>query len=171
MLGGKPSGRACNTGSAPMVRQNPARTLQEALLAMSWVAEPGRFALLGFEDPPRADDLSALGEGPAQVVREGDETTLLIPQARLDAVLALHPGARVERDLVWIRFLAPMGWEVVGFLARVTSELAAAGVPLGAVCGFSRDHLFVAADHLARATEVLTRLFGPPRPQADATGG
>ena len=40
-----------------------------------------------------------------------------------------------------------MGWELVGFLALVTGRLAAAGVPLGAVCGFQRDHLFVAERH------------------------
>ena len=56
-----------------------------------------------------------------------------------------------------------MGWEVVGFLARVTGALAAAGVPLGAVCGFSRDHLFVAEAHLERALETLRGSF----PQID----
>ena len=58
-----------------------------------------------------------------------------------------------------------MTWELVGFLALVTSRLAQAGVPLGAVCGYSRDHLFVARCHAERARGILRELFpsGPSR--------
>jgi hypothetical protein len=52
-----------------------------------------------------------------------------------------------------------MGWEVVGFLAKVTGSLAAAGVPLGAVCGFSRDHLFLHERYLPQSLAVLRGLF------------
>ena len=58
-----------------------------------------------------------------------------------------------------IRFRMAMDWELVGFLALVTGRLAEAGVPVGAVCGFSRDHLFVARPHLERAEDVLEALF------------
>jgi hypothetical protein len=75
------------------------------------------------------------------------------------ALAAGHANARVERDLAWIRFDAPMGWELVGFLAHVTGRLAAAGVPLGCVCAHARDHLFVARVHLERARSTLRALF------------
>lgn len=146
-----------------MSRPNCARTLEEALEAMSWEVLPGRFALLGFAEPPGPLDLASVVPGPGQVIREGGETTLLVPLELLARAREAHPQARVEHDLAWIRFRAEMSWEVVGFLARVTSQLAAAGVPLGAVCGFSRDHLFVAEAHLPRAREVLERLLGPER--------
>ena len=126
---------------------------------MRWEVLDLEFALLGFDEPPVEADLALLGEGPAQVIREGGETTLLVRARNVDALLARHPGARVQRELAWIRFLAPMGWEVVGFLALVTERLARAGVPLGAVCGYSRDHLFIARPYLARAREVLSELF------------
>ncbi len=148
-----------------MVPDLTARDLAAALAAMRFRVEAGDFALLGFPEPPGPEDLATLGAGPGQIVREGGETTLLLPAARLVAVLARHPGARVERDLAWIRFEADMGWEVVGFLARVTGVLAAAGVPLGAVCGFSRDHLFVARPHLEQARVALATLF-PEAPSA-----
>lgn len=147
--------RAANPLSGPTV----ARHLDEALSGMRFRVEPGRFALLGFDEPPRAEDLAALAAPPAQLVREEGETTLLVREERLGDLCARHPGARLERGLCWIRFEQAMGWEVVGFLARVTSALAAAGVPLGAVCGFSRDHLFVAETHLPRALETLRALF------------
>ena len=88
-----------------------------------------------------------------------DETTLLVREELVAGVLERHRTARIERDLVWVRFEAPMGWDVVGFLARVTGELARANVPLGAVCGHSRDHLFLAARHLPAARAALARLF------------
>lgn len=136
----------------------PARDLDQALAAMTWTRLAGRFALVGFPGPPGAAELELL-EPPAQLVREEDETTVLLREEHLEALLARRPGARVERDLAWIRFEAPMGWEVVGFLARVCTELAAEGVPIGAVCSYARDHLFVARAHLERAERVLERLF------------
>ena len=126
---------------------------------MSWRVEPHSFVLIGFREPPLEEDFAVLDHPPAQIVREAEETTLLVRDVDADLVLARHPTARVERDLVWIRFEAPMSWEVVGFLARVTGALAAAGVPLGAVCGFSRDHLFIARKHLEPARAILDELF------------
>ena len=92
-------------------------------------------------------------------MREEDETTLLVRAEELAGVLARHPGARVERDLAWIRFEQPMGWELVGFLAKVSGALAEAGVPIGAVCSHRRDHVFVARARLDDARAALRRLF------------
>jgi hypothetical protein len=136
------------------------RDLGAVCATMRFAVEPGRFVLLGFPEAPGPADLAlAAGDGPAQLVREGGETTLLVRAAEAAGVLARHPAAAVERDLAWIRFEGALAWDVVGFLALVTGRLAAAGVPLGAVCGFSRDHLFVAEPFLARAREVLRELF------------
>ena len=135
---------------------------------MHWREEPERAALIGFGEPPAPEDLEMLrGAGPAQIVREGGETTLLVPLARAAEVLARHSSARVQRGLVWFRFEAEMGWEVVGFLALVAGRMAEAGVPIGAVCGYSRDHLFVAQEHRDRARGVLAALF----PESRATAG
>ncbi len=143
-----------------------ARDLAQAFAAMSFTLEDGRFVLAGFPGPPALGDLAVLERPPAQLVREADETTLLLREELLPDLLARHPEARVECDLCWIRFEAVMGWEVVGFLARVTGALAAAGVPLGAVCGYSRDHLFVAEPHLPRAIAALEQLFPGGAPGA-----
>lgn len=140
---------------------NSAQNLEEALARMAFEVLPGPFFLAGFPEPPTPEDLALVGEGPGQVLREGGETTVLAPAAGLAALLARRPAAEVERDLVWIRFTAPMGWELVGFLALVCGKLSAAGVPLGAVCGYSRDHLFVARRHLEKTQAVLASLFEP----------
>jgi uncharacterized protein len=146
----------------------PQRRLDDALRNMRFSVERGRFALLGFPEAPAPADLALLGgPGPCQVIREGGETTLLVPEAELAAALLRHPGSGCERGLAWIRFESPMGWDLVGFLALVTSRMAAAGVPLGAVCGFQRDHLFVAERFLATARTALAELF----PEALPTPG
>ena len=98
-------------------------------------------------------------DAPGQLTREGGETSLLISMERLEELLKRHPQAEVEQGLVWIRFRAAMGWDVVGFLAKVTGALAQAGIPLGAVCGFSRDHLFVQERYLEKTLSVLEPLF------------
>ena len=128
---------------------------------MTWEELPGRFALLGFAEHATPADLAAIQDGaaPGQLTREGGETTLLLAADGLDAALARHPGAACERGLVWIRFRASMEWTVVGFLARVCTRLAEAGVPVGAVCGYSRDSLFVAEAHLAATRAALVELY------------
>ena len=143
----------------PNPPNDSARTLDEALAAMSFEVEDGRFALCGFAREPGPAELELLEGAPGQITREGGETSLLISARRLPELLVLHPNAEVEEGLVWIRFRAAMGWEVVGFLAKVTGALAEAGIPLGAVCGFSRDHLFVHEKYLERSLGVLGALF------------
>jgi hypothetical protein len=164
-----------NTPKGHQVPPRAARSLAEARAGMRWRVLPGRWALLGFDEPPAPADLSLLradpgraaaaeGERAWQLVREGGETTMLVSEDLLAEALVVHPAARAERGLVWIRFELPMEWELVGFLALVTGELAAEGIPLGAVCGYSRDHLFVAERYLEPARRALARLF----PSAEA---
>ena len=126
---------------------------------MSFRVEAGRFALVGFPEAPLPADFELFARAPAQLVRESGETTLFVREEELARVLARHPRAEVVRGRVWIRFEAPMDWDLVGFLAHVAGELAEAGIPIGAVCGFSRDHLFVAEAHLEQARAVLSRSF------------
>ena len=135
---------------------------------MTWRELPGRYLLIGFQGPPEEADLALLAtEAHAQLAREPEGTTLLLPDepglGGAQGVLDRHPDAAVERELVWFRFEAPMAWDLVGFLGWVGSELARAGVPIGVVCTHARDHLFVAATHADAARATLAELFGPPR--------
>lgn len=153
--------RVCNPQGAALVRSKSAKTLAEALAGMRFEVLPWEFSLVGFEGPLDERDLGLLQNEPVQLIREGGETTLLLRAELADAVLARHPSASVQRDLAWIRFAMTMEWELVGFLACVSAALAEAGVPIGAVCGYSRDGIFVARPHLERTRDVLARLFPP----------
>jgi len=139
--------------------ERPAQELEEALARMRWSIEPEAFSLASF---PRhlAPDL-ALDLGPhAQVTFEPEEVTVLAASTALVPLLTRFPEGKVEADLAWIRFETAMAWDVVGFLALVCSRLARVGVPLGAICSFDRDHLFVARRYLERVGPVLDDLFG-----------
>ena len=141
-------------GDAP----KPHSDLQSARNAMTWTVEEGSFALIGCPSFPTAADLQAL-QPPSQLIVEAGETTFLVREEQAPSVLSRHPGSSIEESLAWIRFEAAMGWEVVGFLAEVAGTLSAHGVPVGAVCSFSRDHLFVARRYLTRAEEALLTLY------------
>jgi len=127
---------------------------------MTWRQLEVVYGLVGFSEPPTARALElSLGDDGGQVIREGGETTLLVPMRALPEVMQLHPSARAERDLIGFRFEAPMGWEVVGFLALVTARLAEAGVPVCALCTYSRDYVLIAEPYATEARRVLGELF------------
>jgi len=55
--------------------------------------------------------------------------------------------AALPRDL----FDLDLPAELVGFMAAISGALADAGVPLLAVCGYTKDHLLVREEHLDAA--------------------
>jgi hypothetical protein len=135
----------------------PARTLEEALQRTRAVALPGPFGVVGIA-PGSTPDLGALlaGPPPRQVVREEDELTFLGPWEEAQDLASA--GAGLAGPFAWIRFETPMAWELVGFLGAVTAALAEAGISLGTVCGYSRDHLFVPWERRQEALACLARL-------------
>lgn len=142
------------------------RRLEQALARMRFRVEPEPFRLIAL--PPGASFPPL--PPPAMVVREPGETTVLAAE-RVLSPLAGRPDTLDAGRFRWITFEAPMGWEVVGFLALVSAHLARAGVPIGCVASHRRDHLFIAETHLERARSALRALFpesaaseGPPSP-------
>ncbi|MBL6721834.1 MAG: ACT domain-containing protein [Planctomycetes bacterium] len=138
--------------------ETPARTLEEALRRTRATALPRPFGVVGV--PPGAGlDLGALLAGPAprQVVCEEDEVTVLGPWEEVQSLAAAGEEGPAG-PFAWIRFETPMAWELVGFLGAVTGALAEEGISLGAVCGYSRDHVFVPWDRLPEALACLGRL-------------
>lgn len=94
------------------------------------------------------DNLSAFE--PIMMFRESEGTTLII--TLLEA----------EREGLQFEFLCRMitlnihsSLEAVGFLARVTSRLAALGMGVNPVAGYYHDHLFIPADRAEDALKAL----------------
>ena len=63
--------------------------------------------------------------------------------------------ARVEGGFRFVTLDVELPWDTVGYLARVTEILAGAGVSVGALSAFSRDHLLIKQDDLAKALRAL----------------
>ena len=121
---------------------------------------PATFVLVGMrhEDWSRLleqPELSPRANAPFMLLRDTREVTLLLEEE--DWLVMRHAvrEARVETGWRLVTLNIELDWNVKGFLARVTEILAAAGIPLGALTAFSRDHLLIKQDDLGRALKAL----------------
>jgi hypothetical protein len=122
---------------------------RELLARTPLVTDAGPYALAAWAPgtpPPEAAVFAC---------RDDRETTALVAES---ALAHLPPPAHVERGFALLTLDLPMDWGVIGVLAEVTAAMAAAGVPVGAVSAYSRDHLLVPAPRLAEAIEALAPL-------------
>jgi uncharacterized protein len=121
---------------------------------------PGTFVLVGLrpadwlrllENP----ELSPRPESVFMLLRDAREVTLLVEEADWRAMRHAARDARTEGGFRLVTLDIELQWDVVGYLARVTEILAAAGLSVGALSAFSRDHLLVKQDDLAAALRAL----------------
>lgn len=101
--------------------------------------------------PPR--DASLEGLTPRGVFEEREGRTLI-----LEADQASRAGLTPDFVARRIELTVQSDLAAVGFLARVSAELAAAGIPCNPVSAAFHDHLFVPVALAQRAMEVLERL-------------
>ena len=100
-------------------------------------------------------ELSPRGDAPFMLLRDEHEVTLLLDEEDWRAMRHAAREARVEGDFRLVTLDIELGWNVVGYLARVTAILAQAGVSVGALSAFSRDHLLIKQEQLGVALRVL----------------
>lgn len=100
-------------------------------------------------------ELSPRPESNFMLLRDPFEVTLLVEESDWRAMRHAAREARAEAGFRLVTLDVELGWDVVGFLAHVTQILAAAGVPVGALSAFSRDHLLIKQDDLGTALRVL----------------
>lgn len=122
---------------------------------------PATFVLVGLshqnwthllENP----ELSPGAESPFLIFRDGREVTLLIEEDDWQRIRHIVRDAKMERGFRLVTLNIELPWTVIGYLARVTTILAAAGIPVGALSSFSRDHLLIKQDDLGKALRVLS---------------
>jgi hypothetical protein len=90
-----------------------------------------------------------------QLIAEPDVLTLLLPQSDWRVLKPAFPHARVQTPFRVISFDLDLPDDLVGFLAVASRALAEAGVPILAICGYSKDHILVREEHLDRALAAL----------------
>ncbi|MCM3906170.1 MAG: ACT domain-containing protein [Pyrinomonadaceae bacterium] len=137
------------------------KTVSDLLRETRIEVHPATFVLLGLSDQNwtrllENPELSPRAESPFLVFRDGREVTLLLEENDWQRIRHLVRDAKIERGFRLVTLDIELPWNVVGYLARVTEILAASGIPVGALSSFSRDHLLVKQDDLARALRVLS---------------
>ena len=121
---------------------------------------PATYFLIGMrhEDWTRLlenPELSPRGDAPFMLLRDEHEVTLLLDETDWRTLRHAARDARVEGGFRLITLDIELKWNVVGYLARITEILAGANVSCGALSAFSRDHLLIKQDDLAKALRVL----------------
>lgn len=94
---------------------------------------------------------------PKMMFEESEGTTLILPLEQAQAA-----GISFEFPCRMITLNIHSALDAVGFMARIATELAAAGMGVNPVAGFYHDHLFVPEDRAADAMKVLADLAATP---------
>jgi hypothetical protein len=100
-------------------------------------------------------ELSPRALVPFMIFRDQYEVTLLLEAEDWARIRHAARDAKVEVGFRLVTLDITLPWNTVGYLARVTQLLAAAGISIGAITAFSRDHLLIKQDDLGKAMRVL----------------
>ena len=105
-------------------------------------------------------ELSPRSDAPFMIFRDEHEVTLVIEEADWQRIRHAARDAKVEKNYRLLTLDIELPWSVVGYFARITEILAGAGVSIGALSSFSRDHLLIKQDDLPTALRVLGEHVG-----------
>ncbi|MBD0370956.1 MAG: ACT domain-containing protein [Pyrinomonadaceae bacterium] len=100
-------------------------------------------------------ELSPRADARFMLLKDEHEVTLLLEESDWSTMRHAAREAKVEGGFRLVTFDIVLEWTVTGFLAHVTTLLAQAGISCGALSAFSRDHLLIKQDELARALRIL----------------
>jgi uncharacterized protein len=126
-----------------------------------WKARSERFVLAALAPNERVLALQLLAGIVApftQLIVEPEVLTLLLPQPDWRSLRPAFPHARIQQPFRVISFDHDLPDDLVGFLAVASRALADAGVPILAICGYTKDHILVREEHLDRALAALDAL-------------
>jgi hypothetical protein len=105
-------------------------------------------------------ELSPRADAPFMILRDAYEVTLVLDEEDWRRIRHAVRDAKIESGYRVVTLDIELPWSTVGYFARVTEILAAAGVSVGALSSFSRDHLLIKQDDLGKALRVLSEHVG-----------
>lgn len=100
-------------------------------------------------------ELSPRMTSPFMIFKDGREITLLLDSVDYQTCRHALREAKVEPNFRLLTFDLVMDFNVVGFLAKVSTIFAEANISIVALSAFSRDHILIKQDDLAKALKVL----------------
>jgi hypothetical protein len=143
-----------------MMNPEQTHTAVELLRRTKIEIAPATFFLVGLSHHDWArlleqPELSPRAAAPFMLLRDQYEVTLLLEETDWRTLRHAVRDARVEGGFRLVTLDIELGWHVIGYLALVTDLLARAGISVGALSAFARDHLLIKQDDLGAALRVL----------------
>lgn len=138
------------------------QTIESALAQATFYSDDQPYALVHL--PSRAITAAAgvlaeIGEAFTALIVDKDEITLILRAADLDDFAHRLPGhQQSETHYRLITIDVVLEATLTGFMARISTALAAAHIPIIPIGAFSRDHLLVPKAHFVTAISVLETL-------------
>ena len=116
-----------------------------------FVSLPHQDWLKLLENPELSPRMSA----PFMIFRDKWEVTLLLDEIDFGTIRHAIREAKTAGNYRLISFDVELDYSVVGFLAEVARILAEAEISIIALSAFSRDHVLIKQEDLAKALKVL----------------
>lgn len=140
--------------------QKQERAVEELLRRTRIAVAPATYFLVGLEHKDWArvlenPDLSPRNDATFMLLRDEHEVTLLLDETDWQTLRHAARDAKVEGGFRLITCDVELGWNTIGYLARVAQILRDAGISIGALSAFSRDHLLIKQEDLAIALRAL----------------
>ena len=101
-------------------------------------------------------ELSPRMTAPFMIFKDKFETTLLLDEVDFETIKHAIQGAKTEGGFRLLTFDIELDFSVVGFLAEVSRISAEAEISIVALSAFSRDHILIKQENLAKALKVLS---------------
>jgi hypothetical protein len=131
-----------------LLRQTRVEVAPETFFLVSLSHENYRRLLANPELAPR-------GTAPFMLFSDRHEVTLLLDNTDWQTMRHVARDAKVEGNFRLVTLNLELEWNIIGYYALVTKILAEAEISVGALSAFSRDHLLIKQDDLAKALKVL----------------
>jgi hypothetical protein len=100
-------------------------------------------------------ELSPRMTAPFMILRDKYEVTLLLDEVDFQTCRHALREAKIESGFRLLTFDLEMDFTVVGFMAEVSRILAAENIPIFPISAFSRDHILIKQNDLAKALKAL----------------
>ncbi len=105
-------------------------------------------------------ELSPRMTAPFMIFRDQWEVTLLLDDIDFSTIGYAIRDAKIQGNFRLLSFDIELDFAVVGFLAEISRILARANISIVALSAFSRDHILVNQQNLAKALKVLGEYVG-----------
>lgn len=151
-----------------------AQTVEAALKSATLYSDDILYVMVSL--PPSAITAAAgvmaeISEPFTALIADKDELTLVLTEAEVQEFSRRLPGARLsEARYRLITFDVELEPTLIGFIARISSVLEGAGIPIMPFASFARDHILVPAQQYELAREVLQTLKQKPTVDGKGSG-